>query len=103
MLMQVVMGVLTFSTVDWSVVASCSPVILMCRSWDSVGIGSPTRKLQSECGLRCWDNVCVRGGAEVGHIYIQIGICLEWEICCTTMSHTSKQSGMAGLTINEIN
>ena len=60
-LMQVVMGVLTFSTVDWSVVASCSPVIPMCHRWDSVGICSLNRKLQNKCGLRCLGNVCVRG------------------------------------------
>ena len=63
------MGVLTFYTVDWSVAASCSPVIPMCHSWDFVGICSPNRKLQNKCGLRCLGNVCVRGGAGVGYIY----------------------------------
>ena len=86
------MGVLTFSTVDWSVVASCSPVMPMYRRWAS--------KLQSECGLRCLGNVCVRGVQDLGIFIYRF---FDWEICSTTMSHTSKQSGMAGLTINKIN
>ena len=47
--------------------------------------------------------VC-KGGCRGGVYLLSIDRYLfEWEICNSTMSHTSKQSGMAGLTINKIN